>query len=359
MVRRVIKTGTARAMHLSGADKLMGLLNGSRSTPLVIGYHRVVEDAAREENSLPGMIITRKTLERHLDWIGRRFRFVTLDEIGALLKSGKTLAKPVAAITFDDGYRDFYDHAFPLLSQKGIPAAVFPVTGLIGTSEVHFFDKLYGLLARAFSRWRDRHGQLCRVLAGLGMAVPAKMQKSNLGAYEALRALLDGFSQEEIYRIMKSLDGEIGNEEELPASLGLLDWHMLSEMQRSGITIGSHTVSHAFLTNETFQKIQDETLRSRAELEKRLGKKIKHFAYPSGRFNPQVVAAVAAADYDFGYTTCDHLDPTYPFLTIPRKMLWENATLDSLGRFSSALLSCQIHRALDWANPCKLEHRWA
>jgi peptidoglycan/xylan/chitin deacetylase (PgdA/CDA1 family) len=191
------------------------------------------------------------------------------------------------------------------------------------------------------------------------MTVPAKMQKSNLGAYEALRALLDGFSQEEIYRIMKSLDGEIGNEEELPASLGLLDWDMLSEMQRSGITIGSHTVSHAFLTNETFQKIQDETLRSRAELEKRLGKKIKHFAYPSGRFNPQVVAAVAAADYDFGYTTCDHLDPTYPFLTIPRKMLWENATLDSLGRFSSALLSCQIHRALDWANPCKLEHRWA
>ncbi|MBI2358863.1 MAG: polysaccharide deacetylase family protein [Deltaproteobacteria bacterium] len=337
----------------------MGLLTGARSIPLVIGYHRVVEEAAREENCLPGMIITRNTLERHLDWIGQRFDFITLDETGARLRSGEGLDKPVATVTFDDGYRDFYTHAFPLLKRKGIPAAVFPVTGLIGTSQLHFFDKLYHLLAQAFSRWRDRHRELSRLLVGLGMPVPERMETRDLGAYEAVRALLDSFSQREIYRVMESLEGEIESEEELLGNLRLLDWEMLSEMRHSGITIGSHTVTHAFLTNETFQKVLDETMLSRAELEKRLGTKIEHFAYPSGRFNPRVVAAVAAADYNFAYTTCSHQDPMYPFLTIPRKMLWENSTLDSLDHFSSALLSCQVHRALDWASPCKLEHRRA
>ena len=60
--------------------------------------------------------------------------FVSLDELGQRLSEGRRDDRPLAAVTFDDGYRDVYENAFPMLVRKGIPAAVFVVTKLIGTS---------------------------------------------------------------------------------------------------------------------------------------------------------------------------------------------------------------------------------
>ncbi|HXC61394.1 MAG TPA: polysaccharide deacetylase family protein, partial [Nitrospiria bacterium] len=153
-LRSLIKTGLSCGLHWTGADKLIGSFGGYRNTPLVIGYHRVVEDLpAYGGNGVPRMIISRRTLERQLDWIGRRFRFISLDELGEKLECGEKFDKPVAVITFDDGYSDIYYNAFPLLKQKGIPAGVFVVTDLIGASRLQIHDKLYLLLECAFSLW--------------------------------------------------------------------------------------------------------------------------------------------------------------------------------------------------------------
>ena len=64
--------------------------------PLVLGYHRVVEDfgtAARTE--MPSMLISASMFERHLEWLGRRFRFVSLDEIGEHAVTGVAFDDPV------------------------------------------------------------------------------------------------------------------------------------------------------------------------------------------------------------------------------------------------------------------------
>ena len=83
MLRLRVKTAGASLLHRTGADQLVGLLAGSRRAPLVLGYHRVVEDfEASSRTSVPAMLVSRRMLERHLDWIGRRFRFVSLDELG-------------------------------------------------------------------------------------------------------------------------------------------------------------------------------------------------------------------------------------------------------------------------------------
>src|SRR2546422_7067121 len=173
MMRRLAKTGIACALHWTGTDKLIGSLSGSRNMPLVLGYHRVVEDyTASAEHYMPGMLIGRRTLERHLDWLGRRYRFLSLDELGARLERGEPFDKPVAAITFDDGYADVYHYAFPMLKRKGIPSAVFVVTDLIGTSLLQSYDKLYKLLARAFSTWRSVPSDLVGLLHSLGISLP-------------------------------------------------------------------------------------------------------------------------------------------------------------------------------------------
>src|SRR2546428_115579 len=82
-----VSTPPACGMTWTGVDALLHAVTGSGRWPLVIGYHRVVSDLARASiNSIPSMLISERTLERHLDWIGRRFRFVSVDDLGTSLE---------------------------------------------------------------------------------------------------------------------------------------------------------------------------------------------------------------------------------------------------------------------------------
>lgn len=350
MPRQLIKTGLACALHWTGADRIVGKLDGARNTPLVIGYHRVVEDfAASAESYMPSMLTSCRMLERHLDWLGRRFRFISLDELGSRLECGEPFEKPAVAITFDDGYADVYHHAFPLLKRKGIPFAVFVVTDLIGTSDLQIYDKLYLLLARAFSTWCPVPIELPRFLHQLGIRLPGmeRMRSLDGDPNAAMRLLFTTLPQEEINRVIEALEAVVPIDESGFQELHPLSWDMVSEMHRVGMTIGSHTKTHVLLTNESLPRVSSETTDSRLTLERKLGTHITHFVYPDGQFNAVVVCSVAEAGYRYGYTNCHHRSPHHPWLTIPRKLLWENSCVDTLGRFSSSIMSCHVHGVFD------------
>jgi len=118
----------------------------------VLGYHRVVDRFEQErKNSLQGSLVSRGMLERQLDAIGLRHRFVSVDELTESMTEQRVTARPMAAVTFDDGYRDVYENAFPMLIRKGIPAALFLVTDLIGTERVHLHDLVYLSALRALA----------------------------------------------------------------------------------------------------------------------------------------------------------------------------------------------------------------
>src|ERR1700733_8454424 len=115
-----VKTAASYGFHLTGMDKLIGALTGTSKVPAVISYHRVVEhfeESARR--SIAPMLISTRMFEQHLDWVGRHYEFVSLDEIGSRLEAGMEFTRPTAAVSFDDGYSDVYHNAFPLLMKKG------------------------------------------------------------------------------------------------------------------------------------------------------------------------------------------------------------------------------------------------
>ena len=352
MIRNWLKTGIAGVLYRTGMDKVAGTISGASSVPVVLGYHRVVEDFAYSaETSIPSMLVSVKTLERHLDWLGRRFRFVSLDELGTRLESGSS-GGPVAAITFDDGYRDFYFHAFPLLKKKGIPAAVFVVTDLLGTTRMQTHDKLYCLLARRFgARFKPMD------LAGLVQRLGIPLAGTNVTTpFQGTRLLLEGLPQAAVQRALALLESEVELSEDTLEPFHSLTWEMLATIRQAGFTVGSHTRTHVLMTNESDHTLTDEAAGSREELEARLGIPIQHFAYPSGLFNTASVAAVAAAGYRYAYTTCTHRDVRHPMLTVPRNLLWENSCQDFRGLFSPSMLSCQIHRVFDRMSGCRQRH---
>jgi peptidoglycan/xylan/chitin deacetylase (PgdA/CDA1 family) len=355
MIRSWTKTGAAQVLSRTGMDKVLGSLAGSMDVPVVVGYHRVVENfAASAATSIPSLLVSRQMLERHLDWLGRRFRFVSLDEVGARLDGSDGARDAIAAITFDDGYRDFYDHAFPLLMQKGIPAAVFVVTGLVDTTGVQTHDELYLLLMRRLADRTGKPGGLAGMLRDMGISVAGVLPST---PYEATRALLEALPQESVRTVVAALKSEAPISEDTFKPFFSLTWEMLQRIQRAGMTIGSHTRTHVLMTNESQARVAEEAAGSRKEIETRLGPGVRHFAYPSGRFDTASVDAVARAGYRFGYSTCGHRDAVHPRLTVPRTLLWEKSSLDFRGAFSGSILSCQIHRAFDLVSGCREHHR--
>jgi peptidoglycan/xylan/chitin deacetylase (PgdA/CDA1 family) len=348
-LRALTKTGIANALHWSGAARPLSAMAGWQSAPPVVTYHRVVADfAAHAQRTAPANLVSSRMLEHHLDWIGRRFRFVSLDELGSHLEGRRTGARPVAAVTFDDGYRDVYEHAFPLLRRKGIPAAIFVVTRLIGTSELQLHDRFHILVTRALAAWKE---------LDVRWAQADWMAAVSRQAISVARILYDRLPQSQVLRICEVLETQVGlGPADTLSPLLPLTWDMLAEMQRAGMTIGSHTLSHALLTNESSDKVMEETADSRRELECRLGITVDHFAYPAGRFDSHTVRAVAEAGYRFAYTTCAHRDQTRPLLTIPRRMLWQNSSLNALGQFSSTMMSCQVKGSFDLGRGCNQRH---
>jgi len=352
--RRLLKGALASAIWRARA---LPLPMPGAGRPLVLGYHRVVEDLDEAaKTDMPTMLTSRAMFERHIDWIGRHFDFVSLDEVGARLESGEPFTRPVAAITFDDGYRDVCEQALPVLARKGIPATMFVVTELVGRTDWQIHDRLYHLLDKAYGRWSDPWRGLSRLLADADLCadtIPG-MRAASRNPYQAVTTLLPALSQAHTDRVMDVLDAQIGNG--TAAVPRTVTWPMLADMVRQGFTIGSHTKTHVWLANESDEKDFDELTGSKQELEQRLGISIRHFAYPGGQFTPHVVDLVARAGYDYAYTACEHRVDAYPALTIERLLLWEGSSIGADGSFSSAIFNCQTHGLWPPARHCERVH---
>jgi peptidoglycan/xylan/chitin deacetylase (PgdA/CDA1 family) len=342
MIRSWIKTGAAGVLSHTGLTRVVSSLSGASRAPLIVGYHRVVEDfASSAETAIPSLLVSVGMLERHLDWLGRRYRFVDLDELGALLESGRPIDRPVAAITFDDGYRDFHDLALPTLRKKGVPAALFVCTDLVGTERAQIHDKLYLLLGR-----RRSH-------VPLNADVPLP-DITGMKPYPAMRALLESVPWNGLQQVVEALEAEDSIPEHTYSPS--VTWEGLDRIRRAGMVVGSHTRNHIVMTNESHQRVIDEVVESRRELERKLGAPVRHFAYPSGIYNASSVNAVAAAGYRFAYTTCRHRSPEHPLLTLPRTLWWEGSGLDSNRALSESIMSCQVNGAFEPVARCRQNH---
>jgi peptidoglycan/xylan/chitin deacetylase (PgdA/CDA1 family) len=355
VLRRFLKSGLARGLSRSGiAGRLASGRNGG-DAPLIVGYHRVVQDFDRSAASaIPSMLISARMLEKQLDWLVGHYRLVSLQEMGRRLEDRHTAG--TAAVTFDDGYADVYENAFPILARKGIPATIFVVSEMIGTPRSLSHDRLYALLSRALSDTADRAGMLGGLHRACGWRVPDPrvLARAARTTFTALRLFLDTLPQPAILAVIATLESRFG----VPSGDGerALTWEMIDAMAPAGVSIGSHGRTHALLTHVSQERKHDEISGSRRMLEARLGIPVEHLAYPDGRFDSGTLTATAAAGYRFAYTACGHRDPAFPLLTLPRRILWERAAVDRRGGFSAPIFDCLVGGVFDRLSPCRKTH---
>ncbi len=353
-LRIEVKSRIAQALHGTSMDNLIGRANGAFANPLVICYHRVVpnfDDAA--SRAMPSLIVGTTMFEKQLDWLTQHFDLVSLDEILLSSERPSTSEKRrKATITFDDGYADFYWHALPLLVKKNIPATVFVVTDLVGTTDLQVHDELYLLLSQWFQQPDHAQNNLDDPLSVQMEAALAR----HSDPYNAARYILASFSQREVIAMMKLLQMRVTISTEFRREFQSLDWSMLQSMVEQGVTIGSHTRSHALLPHHDQQRVITELRESYQQLESELGSPPKFLAYPDGQFNERIASAAETAGYTAAFTICNHRSVKYPLFSMPRTVLWENACMDQAGQFSPAIMGCLVNGVFNRSSGCTQDH---
>src|SRR3972149_231135 len=108
---------------------------------LILMYHLISEAGSREEARY---CCPPRKFSRHLTGLSSAgYTFVSLSEIWGHLGGRRPLPRNAVALTFDDGFRNIYEQAFPLLSKYKVPATIFLVSGLIGKTNVWMANEGY------------------------------------------------------------------------------------------------------------------------------------------------------------------------------------------------------------------------
>jgi peptidoglycan/xylan/chitin deacetylase (PgdA/CDA1 family) len=134
-VKRYIKRLLGHTVFASRLDAIL-----LRNAAVVVMFHRV-QDGCDDADPLTTSV---DMFERYCRFFKRRFRVVSLRDLVDRLERGLDLNRELA-ITFDDGYRDNFEHAAPVLENFSLPATFFVVTQWIGTDVVPWWDRQQGV----------------------------------------------------------------------------------------------------------------------------------------------------------------------------------------------------------------------
>ena len=185
VARRAAKSAAAAALHYSGAQDLISAVQrkavgGARV--LILSYHRVVGNLTLEsERALPTLNIAQGTFRKHIEVLCETHDVVRLDDALDVLAGKRTARRDLAVITFDDGYRDVYDHAFPILREMKLPAVAYVPSAFVGTPKRLAHDRLWCAL-----KTMEKRG-LGPMSVGVGGAFEALLLRSFDGAASASR----------------------------------------------------------------------------------------------------------------------------------------------------------------------------
>ena len=258
----------------------------------VLNYHRIGD--AGDSTSDPGLFsATPEQFAAQVRYLTRNFDVIGVRDLaGWEQRRGRFVM-----ITFDDGYLDNYEAAYPILRAYGVPGVFFLTSGFLDGRQSAWWDEI---------AWMVRTSRRPRLAANSWTIAELSLPDGN--RQPALVRLL---------RIYKSLPGRRTQEfltfladalgtGRAPESSGVwMGWSHVREMHSYGMEFGGHTVTHPVLANLGRSEQEYEIRECRLRIEAELGRRISAFSYPVGQrdsFNATTQACLRDAGYAWAFS---------------------------------------------------------
>lgn len=282
----------AHTLDLTGCGRIMRSLRTWNGV-LVLNYHRVGNpgDAPFDHQLWSA---SAEDFDRQIGFLAKNFDVIGLADLEHALSQPRG---QFVMLTFDDGYRDNYSMAFPILKSHDVSATFFIATGFIDRPRVPLWDEI---------AWMLHTTQLETLPANewlpTSVSLAAEGSRRLLAVYKSLATVLT-----EPYLDFLADALGTGRCPDALASDQWMTWDMLREMQAGGMTFGGHTVHHPILANATADQQDWEVGECQRRLCDELGQPIDAFSYPNGKpadFNEFSRAALRRHGYRWAFSFC-------------------------------------------------------
>jgi peptidoglycan/xylan/chitin deacetylase (PgdA/CDA1 family) len=326
--RAYLKRGFFRLLRLSGDSQRRLRQIGERGFSVVLCLHRVSPEANDFRGPMPPRVF-----EGLLRFLVTHFVPSTLEELGQPTTGGR----PRVAVTFDDGYRDFVDHAMPLLRRYRVPVNQNLVASCVEQGRPPWTVELADALGAAPP---SLLGEL-RVL-GFARPPPGKdaIERARFGA------ALSNFLK------MRPRAERAERWPEVAAWMARVPYQPTAMMTREDVlalagevSFGLHSYSHESMGQESLAFFEDDFARGAAVFQG-LGLPLDTYAFPNGSYRPEMVAALGARGVRH-VLLVDNLFVRGPGATIQRFLVtsphYSEAIFESLGGKAQGHLQRTIH----------------
>lgn len=265
----MLKEKAKSAILSSRVHRAMQLLAPARL--VILRYHSVREDPAKLDAYIPSSIThSTSAFRAQVEYVARTCQPVTLDHVPEFIAGTRPIPKRAVAITFDDGYRDNYEIAAPILEEHGIRGVFYIATSSVEGRPLWFVRLRYWMIQAKIS-W------------------PEFLKASGSCA---------SLTEPEREKVIDQLDhtGSV-------SQTFTMTWAQARDLQSRGHVLGSHTVNHPNVAKVPRNEMRIELEESRKRLEFELAKPILHFSYPNPILSPHWTEETVEASRKAGYST--------------------------------------------------------
>ncbi|MBA2483148.1 MAG: polysaccharide deacetylase family protein [Nitrosomonas sp.] len=244
----------------------------------VLTFHRVIPplDSPRIHNH-HSLEISPEHLEEVIGYFAKKdYQFFSLDQLQAALDKG-IVKKKFVVFTFDDGYQDVWQYAYPIFKRYKVPFAIYISTNFPDHTAILWWYMLENFVLR------KEHISFC--LSGKTYDIQCANQEEKEAAFANLRQIiLNEPDQLKLPSILKTIFGDLYSVLMEDSQSLSLSWEQIRSLNQDPlVTIGAHTINHYPLSQLDETMLKEEVVGSRAEIEQEIQTPVRHFAYPFGK----------------------------------------------------------------------------
>ena len=302
------------------------LIERSEQKILLPFYH-----AIDEKEDLPHiyhLYPTRNTkqFEADLDFILEHFKPISLEELIQISKGEKSIEENYFHLTFDDGLRQVYEIALPILEKIGIPATVFFNTDFIDNKDLFYRYKASLLIEKTNEEKIEKN--LSRINE---IFTEASFENcTNKISFNELILKINFDQQESLNKLARIL--KIDFEKFLQEYQPYMTTEQIKDFQKRGFTIGAHSQNHPLYASLTLDEQINQTKNSIQYLQEKFQTKHKAFSFPFTddgveRTFFEVIEMDEIADITFGCAGLKEKEFHFHFQRFPMEVADEDADI--------------------------------